>query len=146
MDELKIRKSALRVQAKVHGEKAVIAIARGIHDDSTSGINGDEERDIIATFKDCLDVTDLSKVSVDRLFDALQPESLLERFAAKKANKVGRTADFLEIKGGVKGQVDHDNGKKPENQNERIGFKCLHYSVTENAGTAKVTVVKKAMN
>jgi len=49
----------------------VIAIARGIHDDSTSGINVDEEREIIATFKDCLDVTDLSKVSVDRLFEAL---------------------------------------------------------------------------
>jgi hypothetical protein len=115
----------------------VIAIARGIRDDSTSGINVEEEREIIATFKECLDVTDLSKVSV---------ESLLERFAAKKANKVGKTADFLEIKGGVKGQVEHDNYKKPENQNEYIGFKCLHYSVTENAGVAKVTVVKKAMN
>ena len=84
----------------------MIAIARGIHDESTSGINVEEEREIIATFKECLDVTDLSKVSVDRLFEALQPESLLERFAAKKANKVGKTADFLEIKGGVKGQVD----------------------------------------
>jgi hypothetical protein len=124
----------------------VIAIARGIRDDSTSGINVEEEREIVATFKECLDVTDLSKVSVDRLFEALQPESLLERFAAKKANKVGKTADFLEIKGGVKGQVEHDNYKKPENQNEYIGFKCLHYSVTENAGVAKVTVVKKAMN
>jgi hypothetical protein len=126
----------------------VIAIARGIHDDSTSGINADEERDIIATFKDCLEVTDLSKVSVDRLFDALQPDSLLERFAAKKANKVGKTADFLEMKGGIKGQVDHEASKKTDFQNAYVGFKCLHYSVTENAGAAKVTVVKnkKALN
>lgn len=27
-----------------------------------------------------------------------------------------------------------------------IGFKCLHYSVTENAGNAVVTVVKKAID
>ena len=30
--------------------------------------------------------------------------------------------------------------------NEYIGFKCLHYSVTENAGNAVVTVVKKAID
>lgn len=26
--------------------------------------------------------------------------------------------------------------------NERIGFKCLHYSVTESAGHVEVTIVK----
>jgi hypothetical protein len=35
MEDVKIKKSALRQMAKVHGEKAVIAIARGIHDAST---------------------------------------------------------------------------------------------------------------
>jgi hypothetical protein len=30
--------------------------------------------------------------------------------------------------------------------NEYIGFKCLHYSVTESAGNAVVTVVKRAVN
>ena len=71
---------------------------------------------------------------------------MLERFAAKKANKVGKTADFLEIKGGVKGQVEHESTFHPENPNEYLGFKCLHYSVTENAGFAKVTIVKKLLN
>ena len=46
----------------------------------------------------------------------------------------------------MKGQVEHNNYKKPENQNEYIGFKCLNYPVTENDGVAKVSVVKKAMN
>jgi len=27
--------------------------------------------------------------------------------------------------------------------NDTIGFKCLHYSVTESAGTVEITVVKK---
>ena len=30
--------------------------------------------------------------------------------------------------------------------NEFIGFKCLHYSVTESAGKAILTVVKKAVD
>ena len=34
---------------------------------------------------------------------------------------------------------------KLENCNEFIGFKCLHYSVTESAGNAVITVVKKTV-
>lgn len=30
-----------------------------------------------------------------------------------------------------------------EKLNSKIGFKCLHYSVTEGAGTVKVVIVKK---
>jgi hypothetical protein len=29
----------------------------------------------------------------------LEPDSLLERFAAKKANKVGATKEFIDMKG-----------------------------------------------
>jgi len=65
----------------------------------------------------------------------------LERFAAKKACGVSVNKDFLAIKG-AKGQIEHEN-KKTENQNDMIGFKCLHYSVTESSGYVEVTVVKK---
>lgn len=51
--------------AKVHGEKAVIAIARGMHDATTDRISGEEEREIISTFKECLETKDLGRVSVD---------------------------------------------------------------------------------
>lgn len=77
--------------------------------------------------------------------EVLQPDNLLERFAARKANKVGKTADFLSIKG-AKGQVENDNSAKPEKVNEFIGFKCLHYSVTESAGHVLLTVVKRVQN
>ena len=42
-----------------------------------------------------LNITDLSKVTVKDLHDALQPDSLLERFAAKKANGLAGHKDFL---------------------------------------------------
>ena len=64
-EDLKIKKSSLRNLAKVHGEKAVISIARGIHDASTERISPEEEREILATFKECLGVKDLGKVSAD---------------------------------------------------------------------------------
>jgi len=41
-------------------------------------------------------------VSVGILDQVLQPEALLERFAARKANAISANRDFLEIKG-VKG-------------------------------------------
>jgi len=83
---------------------------------------------------------------VNELLAVLQPDALLERFAAKKANKVGKTNEFIELKGQIKGQIENDTTKKLENPNEYIYFKCLHYSVTESAGVATVTVVKRAVN
>ena len=88
-----------------------------------------------------LNVNDLSKVTVKDLHEVLQPDSLLERFAAKKANGVGATKDFLEIKGS-KGQIENTTSVQG-NVNDLIGFKCLHYSVTESAGTVDITVIKK---
>jgi hypothetical protein len=46
-----------------------------------------------------LEVNDLSSVNVNDLLTVLQPEALLERFAAKKKCKTGKTNEFLEIKG-----------------------------------------------
>lgn len=61
MDELKIKKSHLRSIAKAHGEQTVISIARGVFDAKTESISPDEQKDIIDTFKQCLDLADLSK-------------------------------------------------------------------------------------
>lgn len=48
---------------------------------------------------------------------------------------------------GTKGQIDHSNQiQNVKHQNELIGFKCLHYSVTESNGAVKITVVKKVSN
>jgi len=31
-------------------------------------------------------------------------------------------------------------------ENELVGFKCLHYSVTESSGFVEVTIIKKVLN
>lgn len=55
----------------------------------------------------------------------------------------GRDKEFLKMKG-HKGQIENVHGKKAvQNENENIGFKCLHYSVTESNGTVEVTIIKK---
>lgn len=46
-----------------------------------------------------LQTNDLTRVALDTLMNELKPESLFERFAARKANQVGATKEFMEIKG-----------------------------------------------
>ena len=47
----------------------------------------------------------------------------------------------MEIKG-VKGQIENDVATGTTN--DKIAFKCLHYSVTEASESVEVTVIKKA--
>lgn len=68
----------------------------------------------------------------------------MERFAARKANNFGGHKDFLDLQG-KKGQIENVVGKI-EQENDLIGFKCLHYSVTESSGYVEITVVKKNQN
>jgi solute carrier family 8 (sodium/calcium exchanger) len=69
----------------------------------------------------------------------------LERFAARKANNLGGHKDFLALQG-MKGQQMENVVGKVEQENEELGFKCLHYSVTESSGHVELTVVKKVLN
>lgn len=46
---------------------------------------------------------------------------------------------------GQKGQIENI-GAKVEQENELLGFKCLHYSVTESSGFVEITVIKKVVN
>lgn len=50
-------------------------------------------------FMEYLAVKDLKEVSVETLSAILEPEHLFERFAARKANQVGSTKEFLQVKG-----------------------------------------------
>ena len=46
---------------------------------------------------------------------------------------------------GSKGQLDLDDEmrKNVKVENEQVGFKCLHYSVTESSGYVEITIIKK---
>lgn len=76
------------------------------------------------------------------MLQVLQPDTLLERFAARQAGGMAKTKDFLELKGSH-GQLENMTSKKLDHVNELVGFKCLHYSVTESNGYVEITIVKK---
>jgi len=88
----------------------------------------------------------LKEVTINELLTTLQPERLLEKFAYRKRN-AGNAKEFVRIKGS-KGQLDHDEDarKQVNEENDLVGFKCLHYSVTESNGHVEVTIVKKLIN
>lgn len=139
---MKIKKSQLRQLAKQNGEQAVLLIAQGIQGAHTKRLTESEQRYIVELFKEVLDVEDLTKVSIKEMAVVLEPESLLERFAAKKASHVATKKDFVQIKGG-KGQLENYDKKQMETENDHVGFKCLHYSVTESNGSVDITIIKK---
>ena len=120
----------------------ILAIAQGINSSASADIPETEIMEIRSLFKQLLDKDNLSGIEVPELLQVLQPDTLLERFAAKKANNLNNAKDFLSLKG-QKGQLEHSTTYGMENLNQYIGFKCLHYSVTESNGTVAVTIEKK---
>lgn len=84
----------------------------------------------------------LKEVTTAEFFHCLKSDDLLERFAYRRqAGMGGRDKEFIKMKG-QKGQIENTT-KNVQNENENIGFKCLHYSVTESNGTVEVTILKK---
>jgi len=140
-DEKKHKKNLLRHYAKQHGQGMILEIAQGMKNIDSKKIKESEQREIRELFLDVLECKSLSDLSIKDLMKVLEPDTLLERFAARKANQLGATKDFVEIKG-VKGQIENVSAQV-ENANELIGFKCLHYSVTESSGHVELTIVKK---
>jgi solute carrier family 8 (sodium/calcium exchanger) len=139
------KRHELRQFAKtLGGDRAVIEVAQGISSTFTNEVSEQDKNGIIRLYREILGTDNLAKVSAKELHAPLQPASLLERFAARKANNLGGHKDFLALQG-MKGQIENAVGKV-EQENEDLGFKCLHYSVTESSGHVELTVVKKVLN
>lgn len=62
-------------------------------------MSDDDVKEVKLLYMDILETSNLSSVTLDELMDVLKPDSLFERFAARKANKVGASKEFMEIKG-----------------------------------------------
>jgi len=88
----------------------------------------------------------VTEIPINDLLGSMQPETLLERFAYRKRN-ANNAGEFIRIKG-AKGQLEHDEQAKKtvKDMNEYVGFKCLHYSVTESNGHVEITITKKIIN
>lgn len=89
-----------------------------------------------------LETNELNKVKMDDLMTELKTDSLFERFAARKANQIGSTKEFMEIKG-QKFQTENIATTPVLSENDLIAFRCLHYSVTESAGTIQIVINNK---
>lgn len=146
-EERKILKSKLRGFARDlnddgNGDKIMIEVVQGVKNLYTEKVSSADKQTIKGLFKEILEVDDVSKVGVADLAECLQPDSMFERFAARKACGAAAGRDFLDIKG-TKGQVENNSGKNILNANPHIGFRCLHYSVAESAGVVKLCILKK---
>lgn len=109
-------------------------------------MSNEQKKEIKQLFCEIFEVSDLKEIPVGDLLAALQHENLLERFAYRKRN-AANSKEFAGLQG-TKGQLDHDEEmrKNVKEENDLVGFKCLHYSVTESNGCVEVTIVKKLLN
>lgn len=146
-EEIKIKKERLRSLGREYSDNAVIEIAQGLKPkDSTHMMSEEQKKEIRSLFCEIYEVTDLKDIPIESMLATMQPEKLLERFAYRKRT-AGNTKEFVRIKG-TKGQLDHDEEmrKHVKEENDLVGFKCLHYSVTESNGHVEVVIVKKLLN
>lgn len=101
-----------------------------------------EVHEVQDLFKHVLQTDNLLKVDMQSMSSVLEPEALFERFAYRRAHHLGGGKEFLAMKG-QKFQMENELTTPVKKENSICGFKCLHYSVTESAGTVKVTLMKK---
>ena len=95
--EIKKKKQHLRNIARTKGEEGVIDVALDIKSKHTEKITDEEAIQIRETVKEILGKSE--NIGINDVYPLLQPDTLFERFAARKQNQVGATKDFLDIKG-----------------------------------------------
>lgn len=84
-------------------------------------------------------------IPIQELLETLQPEKCVEK--TKYRRKAADGSNIIRPSGPK--QTEHaneDDRKHVKIENDHIGFKCLHYSVTESAGHVEITIIKKMMN
>ena len=137
-NEINKFKTQLRTIARDKGEEAILMVAQG---KKVPEVSETKAREIISLYKSVFETDNLSSYQIEELYSVLKPDSLLERFAYRKQTGTQNRRDFIKLKG-AKGQIAHEE-VKVENENDTVGFKCLHYSVTESNGHVEVSIVKK---
>lgn len=146
VEMIKMKKDRLRQLSREYSDKAVIEVAQGMPAKESIGMTDDQKKEIKKLFQEIFETNDLKQIPINEMVEALQPDQLLERFAYRNRNNANNK-EFVRIKNS-KGQLDHDEQarKHVKVENDMVGFKCLHYSVTESNGHVEVTIVKKIMN
>lgn len=94
-------------------------------------------------FRTALGIRAIQDLDLTTLNSVFEPDNDIQQIRYKRAfgKTLGAKRDFVIMKGQI-GQQEHvlANSQQIE-MNPEVGFKCLHYSVTENAGTVKVQII-----
>lgn len=106
------------------------------------GMTDEIKKEIKRLYCEIFETNDLKEIPINEMMSTLKHDQLLERFAYRKRDRNERSMRIT----GPKGQLDHDDDarKHVKVENDVVGFKCLHYSVTESNGHVAVTILKKA--
>jgi hypothetical protein len=111
---------------------------------SQTGVTGNPEHDkIIKLFKLALEKTTLLGLELNELNQVFEPDTDIQQIRYKRAfgKMLGSKRDFVIMKGQV-GQAEHEiENMNKLVMNPDVGFKSLHYSVTESSGKVRVEVL-----
>ena len=84
------------MMARVRGEECVLAAAHGTIKEP---MQEKDMRQVQMWYKDILETKDLNSISIETFSQILEPDSLFERFAYRKAHAIGGSNEFLSLKG-----------------------------------------------
>jgi hypothetical protein len=127
-----ICKQTLMNLAKTNGKMYVLDIVTG----QTTSAPAAEVEYVNEYFKTCLEVQDLSEVSVEELLEVLEPENPVERLMYRKSlhSRALKKVTASDLFG---------NSGKQQKRNEILGLEHLAYGVAQTAGAITVKVMKK---
>lgn len=98
--------------------------------------------EVQAKFQELFEVDTCANLTGKQISDALQPDTMFERFKARKAVGVAGGKEFLSVKGTVaqtEGKLATDDTRVGHPQ---VRFKCLSYSVAESSGSVDIMLQK----
>jgi hypothetical protein len=75
----------------------VVLVGQGVSNKDTANVSEQTAKKIIELYKAAFDVEDLKEIEVPLFLKALQPDSLLERFAYRKRDNADNQRQFSRI-------------------------------------------------
>jgi solute carrier family 8 (sodium/calcium exchanger) len=106
----------------------------------------DKRRELESYLKETFKVDDVKDIDPEDVKQAIEPKSVIGRMKYRRVigNQLSGKKAFIVVKG-MKKQVENKlaSSLKKADLNPYVGFKCLHYSVTEGAGHLEIIIYKK---
>jgi solute carrier family 8 (sodium/calcium exchanger) len=144
-EEQKLKKDRLRAIAREYSDNAVIEVAQKVKAKESAGMADDTRKEIRNLFCELYKVTDSAQISIQDLLQSLQPEKCVSKSQFRR--KAADGSRMIQPSGPKQTEMNAEESRKHVKvENDHIGFKCLHYSVTESAGHVEITIIKKMMN